>query len=134
MTFIGNPRRPPPPDLAGRTVLVVADDETRDLIAFVLTQCGATIVARADASAALVVLDRVPVDTVITDLQMPGGGLAVARAAHEHGIPVLAVTATSDPAAIHRALAIGLGRIMLKPVDPAMLCYAVVDLIGRRAA
>ncbi|WP_380876902.1 hypothetical protein ACFB49_10600 [Sphingomonas sp. DBB INV C78] len=81
-----------------RRLLLVEDEP---LVAFdnehFLVEAGYTVVATVDSVAdAMAVLRREPVDLVLTDIKLSGGGngLDVARAATTQGIPVLIVTGT----------------------------------------
>ena len=80
-----------------RRILIVEDEP---LVAFdsehMLKEAGYEVVATVDSlDAARAVIDREPLDLVLTDISLngEGDGTDVARAARERGVPVLFVTA-----------------------------------------
>lgn len=80
-----------------RRILIVEDEP---LVAFdsehMLKEAGYVVVATVDTlDGARAVIDREPLDLVLTDISLngEGDGTGVARAARERGVPVLFVTA-----------------------------------------
>lgn len=82
----------------------------------------------ADGAEALAVLDRRPVDVVLTDARMPGmdGVELVARCAEQHPrLPVLLLTTFDDDALVQGALAAGASGFLLKDTSTEALADAV---------
>jgi signal transduction histidine kinase len=125
--------------LAGVRVLVVEDeDDTRDLLAISLEQCGAEVTAVSSAADALASLDQRPPDVLVSDLAMPDeDGFSMIRKirAREPGkggnVPAAALTAYARTEDRVRALAAGFQRHLPKPIDPSDLIAAVASLAGR---
>jgi CheY-like chemotaxis protein len=135
-----SPTDRPPEDLHGLRVLVIDDElEARELVADLLKRCGAEV-HQADAPmAALAFLAMHTPDVMISDIGMPGGdGYGLMRRVRSLGhkqkrtIPAIALTGfTRDR---DRALALGAGFDvhMPKPLEPAVLTQAVLDLARTR--
>jgi PAS domain S-box-containing protein len=118
-------RAPQPP----RLVLLVEDDELiRVTTAEMLRELGHTVQDVADGEQALALLDRGPVDLLLTDLHLPqmsGRVLAGEARARHPGIAV--IVATGDEGA--EGLPPGT-RVMRKPYDGAVLAMAVQETVG----
>lgn len=112
--------------------VLVVDDEAgvRESIRMVLR--GEYEVLSADSvDAALAALAAGPVDLVLLDLVMPGrDGFALLRelARQKRAPPVLVLTATRDPQAAERALALGAADCMRKPFEVEALRARVREL------
>ncbi|MBI1734211.1 MAG: response regulator [Candidatus Rokubacteria bacterium] len=130
------------PALGGVRVLVVDDEtETRELVAMVLAGCGAEVTAAASADQALLALDRVKPDVLVTDLAMPlGDGFELIRKIRlrprDRGgaVPAAALTAAAGRDTAERALAAGFEAHVAKPFEPADLARVVARLARRPAA
>jgi len=124
------------PALAGRRVLVVEDEtDALEYITTVLEQCGAEVTAVVSASEALEVLQGVKPDVLVSDISMPHeDGYALIRQVRalkpEQGgrIPAAALTAYAREEDRVCALAAGFQMHIPKPVEPAELVAAVVNL------
>lgn len=128
--------------LAGIRVLVVDDEfDTRELIAFLLRQAGATAIATASAQAALDALDRCPPkaqpDILLSDIGMPevDGYMLIeqirARSPEQSGtIPAIALTAYAAEYDQQRAIAAGFQMHLAKPIEPERLVEAIVQLLA----
>jgi len=118
--------------LEGKRVLVVDDDEdARMVLAAMLRQGGANVVAACDVTEAVNVLTSETFDAVLSDLAMPGeDGFALVRRVHAlRRIPVVAVSAMSSGADDRRrALDAGFAEFVRKPVDPDELVETVARL------
>ncbi len=117
-----------------RVVLVEDHDDSRELLALMLEQCGAVVVSAASAKTGLqAVLDIRP-DVVVSDIGMPGeDGYWLIREVHNRvgALPAVAVTGFSDryhPTQAHEA---GFREYLNKPVDPERLCGAVAKVLDR---
>jgi CheY-like chemotaxis protein/anti-sigma regulatory factor (Ser/Thr protein kinase) len=132
----------PTADLNGVNVLVVEDEvETRDLVATVLTACGARVTATASADEALRALPRVKPDVVVSDIGMPNGDgyelirrLRTLDPAEGGATPAAALTAAAATSDRRRALEAGFEVHVAKPFEPAHLASVVATLARRRAA
>lgn len=124
--------------MAGRRLLL-ADDSAfnRRAVAAYLREAGGTVV-EVDHGAA--VLEQLATggefDAVLMDLNMPGlDGLETARQVRASGqpwatVPVVALTAHSDAAAIDAARLAGMDGFLIKPVEVTMLYDALVALLA----
>jgi CheY-like chemotaxis protein len=127
------------PDLAGVRVLVVEDDtDSRDLITFVLEQYGAQAIAVASTAQALLTLEKLKPDILVSDIGMPQeDGYALIRKvrARESNpadpIPAVALTAYAREEDYKRAIDAGFQRHIPKPVEPNELVAAVAQLVRR---
>ena len=138
--------RPPGGDdpaaaLAGRRI-VLADDNAwnRKAVAAYLRHAGAEVAEAGHGRAVLDWLEAAdPWDAVLMDLHMPGmGGLEAARAirgsaAAWRGVPIIALTAHSDPKVVQAARAAGMNDFITKPVEPAELYSKLHRLVGGAA-
>src|SRR2546426_4611915 len=127
-------RAPAVPTLQGVRVLVVDDDrDSRESVATVLEQAGASVRAVASAADAVETLEREPSDVLLSDIAMPGVdgytllGRARARLRGRH-LPAAALTAYAGSEDRSRALAAGFQAHLAKPIDPAELVAVVADL------
>ncbi|HZG50731.1 MAG TPA: PAS domain S-box protein [Pyrinomonadaceae bacterium] len=128
-----------PPELAGLSVLVVDDEpDTRELLAAVLTSCGAQVSLAATAAEAFEQIERNRPDVLITDIGMPdedGYSLLsrIRQLPPERGgtIPAAALTAYARAEDRVRALRSGFQMHVPKPVEPAELITVVANLAGR---
>jgi signal transduction histidine kinase/DNA-binding response OmpR family regulator len=127
-----------PAELAGLKVLVVDDEaDARELVAFVLKQCGALATPVASAQEAMVALARERWDVLLSDVGMPDeDGYALIRHVraltkeHGGGIPAAVLTAYARAEDRLRALDAGYQMHVPKPVEPAEL-VAVVAALAR---
>ena len=122
-----------PLQLQDATLLLV-DDETdsREMLAALLEQRGATILECDSAEAALDVLSTRTVNLLIADIAMPRvDGYELMRRARTAGftVPGIAVTAFARPDDRRRALESGYTSYMAKPVDGLELARTVRDLL-----
>jgi len=122
--------------LAGVHVVVVDDDaDARELIATVLEYCGALVTKAPSADHALAVLKRVTSDAVVCDIAMPERDgywlLQQLRAAGNHPIPVVAITAHGALHGPDRTLLAGFDAHIRKPIDPWELSGILAALTRR---
>lgn len=119
------------------TLLVVDDSVAiRGVIAFVLRGSGYTCLEAADGQEALDVLDKNPIDGVISDLWMPGmNGLGLLESVRKDGLrrflPFLVLTTDSDPEMHRQLLEAGATSVISKPVAPDKLLGAVSRALAR---
>ena len=128
-----------PLSLKGLTVLAV-DDETdaRDLMRRLLEECGASVFTAGSAREALAVLDKHPVNLLISDIGMPGEDgyelvRKIRRRPPETGgkVPAIALTAYARSEDRTRAMLAGFVGHVSKPVEPAELIATVASLATR---
>jgi CheY-like chemotaxis protein len=120
-------------------VLVVDDElDTRELVAAVLTTCGAEVVSLGSATEALDQMERQRFDLLISDIGMPemnGYDLIgrIRQLAEEDGgrTPAIALTAYAGIDDRKRALAAGYEMHIAKPFAPAELISAATFLAER---
>ncbi len=128
------------PDLGGSRILVVEDDpDAREMVAYLLRQRNAEVVACASVTEALAAFDRCPPDVLLSDIEMPHrDGFALieavrARPAAQGGdVPAAALTAYSRPEDRTASMLAGYDAHLSKPVDLHELIAAVVRLRARR--
>jgi signal transduction histidine kinase/ActR/RegA family two-component response regulator len=124
-----------PPALDGLRVLVVDDEpDGRELVTTLLESSGAQVQTAASVSEALAVLERSPVDLLVSDIGMPEeDGYALIRAvrARERGntnLPAVALTAYAREEERTKALEAGFQVHVAKPFDPPELLSRIADL------
>jgi signal transduction histidine kinase len=122
--------------------IVVADDQqdSRDLIEFLLKQQGAVVTAAASAAEAFEAVRSNPPDVLLSDVEMPDEngyafiGRLRALSPEEGGtVPAAAMTAHGSREDRDRAVAAGFQRHLAKPFHPADLFALIGDLAGRQA-
>jgi PAS domain S-box-containing protein len=126
--------------LGGVSVLVV-DDETdaRELVAAVLTEAGAEVVAASSVAEAIAAVALCRPDVLVSDIGMPGedGYSLMRRLRAMDGagspIPAAALTAYASVQDRSRALLAGYTAHLPKPIEPAELTAVVATLAGRSA-
>lgn len=124
------------PALAGLRVLIVDDDDdTLEMLAAVLDQCGAEVKSASSAAAALETLQGWKPDVLVSDIGMPGEDgytlIGKVRALEpEHGTQILAVALTAHARTEDRmrALSSGFQMHVPKPVKPAELIMVIESL------
>jgi two-component system alkaline phosphatase synthesis response regulator PhoP len=117
-----------------RTILV-ADDNPKivEVLTAYLTAEGFDVVTAADGPSALqAVTERVP-DLALLDVMMPGidGIELTKRFQHEHGLPVILVTARSDEIDRLIGLEIGADDYIVKPFSPREVVARVKAVLRR---
>ncbi len=118
---------------AGPTVLVAEDEaRVRTLYQRYLLQKGFQALGAADGLQALEILEQVPVDVLVLDLEMPRlDGFALLQALGPRRPRVLVVTAHGDRGTVTRALRAGIDDLLVKPVDLERLVERVMRLVAR---
>lgn len=126
-----------PTGLSGLRVLVVDDErDAGDLIANVLEACGMEVHFVGSVASAMAELGDFVPDVVISDIGMPEeDGYSLIRAIRtlpneQKNVPVIALTAFARNEDRTRALVEGFNQFIAKPVEPAALARAVVELAG----
>ncbi|MBI4617907.1 MAG: response regulator [Planctomycetes bacterium] len=113
-------------------ILVVDDDPAvRELVAEYIAARGHQVLRAANGAEACEVLEREPVELVVTDLQMPvldGLALLAHVRSSRNPIPVIVVSGSWTPDQRGRARELGAVRVYSKPVDLAQLARDVGEL------
>ena len=123
------------------TSLLLVDDEPANLLALhaVLEPLGHELVdGRSGRDALRLLLER-RFAVVLLDVRMPGmDGIETAALIRQrertHGVPIVFVTAASDPAAAYRGYAAGAADFVVKPFDPEILRAKVQALVVAQEA
>jgi len=124
--------------LLGLTVLLVDDEEdSREVVAGILTHYGAVVLPAASVADALVALRQERIDVLLTDIAMPGeDGYDLIRRLRKldagTGLPAAALTAFASEDDRKRALEAGFQVHLSKPIDPQVL-IDTVETLGKRA-
>ena len=124
-----------PAALAGKTVLLVDDDE--DLLvalAAPLRRRGFDVAVATDAVTAVSTAVKQPPDLVVLDIGLPGGdGIMVMQRLHSlpqlAGAPVIILSGRDPEKARDASLAAGAFAFVAKPVASDVLCAAIVDAL-----
>lgn len=134
-------RRAPLPreSLAGIQILVVDDDpESCELLATILSYCGALVSTATSADAGLANVGHLVPDVVVCDIVMAGRDgywflSALRRLPAGAGLPVIAVTGYDAIHTTARTLSAGFNGHVRKPIDPWELAQ-LVGALGRGRA
>jgi CheY-like chemotaxis protein len=120
--------------------VLVADDDpvTVQMLSGVLTGSGFAVSVAVDAMQAIMMAVRKPPDALILDIGMPGGtGFQVLErlkvGAKTSNIPIIVLTALTDPALQARVRALGARDFFSKPIDPSQLLQALERLLAPAA-
>jgi len=115
------------------------DNDTRDLLRFVLESHGATAILATNVTEALEMFSEKRPHVVVADLGMPdyNGYALIAAIRKEHareirGTPVIALTAYSTPADRDMALGSGFNEYLSKPFEPGKLIATIKCLYDER--
>jgi CheY-like chemotaxis protein len=117
--------------------ILIADDSRFHQILFkrALEEKGFELIVAEDGLHATMSAQRAQPDAIILDLSMPGGsGVEVLkrlkRSAKTKPIPVVIVTANSDPATKEMAISIGASEFLQKPVNLDELVLKILGLLN----
>ena len=121
-------------------ILAVEDqDDSRDLLDFVLQREGATVETARSAPEARAALQARPFDILVADLGLPDeDGYSLIRAIREtfpspaRDIRAVALTAYAGDDYRNKALAAGYDAYLAKPLEPSWLTAILRDLVGRQ--
>lgn len=124
------------PNLYGLHILIVDDEaDARELIGAILNQCGAEVSEAASVSEALILLEQLQLDLLISDIGIPtADGYALIRSVRTglgSQIPAVALSAYARVEDRTRALAAGFQIHLAKPVNLDELVTVVASLTGR---
>jgi CheY-like chemotaxis protein len=120
--------------LDGTRLLVVDDQrDSRELLAALLTRCGAAVVECDSAAGALEALKSTTVDLIVADIAMPevDGFALIEQVRRTRGrMPAVAVSAYARPEDRIRAVAAGYDGYCAKPVDVSEFLHTVSTVIS----
>jgi DNA-binding response OmpR family regulator len=134
LTPLGEPaaQRPPGSSRSGNHILLVDDDPAvRDSLYDLLVAEGYSVMPAENGQQALDLVNRLPMDLVLLDLNMPvkNGWDTFERLTAEHPlIPIIIVTAR--PNQLFTALSAGAGALLEKPMDIPMLLRTMGRLLA----
>jgi PAS domain S-box-containing protein len=126
---------PVTPSLAGLQILIVDDDpDSREFVAFVVEQEGATVTQATSAAEALELLRQTKFAVLLSDVGMPemdGYMLLRHLRSQDAQIPAIALTAYAGEVDQQQALAAGFQLHLSKPVEPDELINAILKICNR---
>jgi signal transduction histidine kinase len=123
--------------LEDRAVLLVEDNsDTRELIALVLRQAGASVIEAGSLAEARVELERSTPDLVVGDLILPDGdGFdLLTTPGGSTRIPAIALTGLGEETQRRRALSAGFQAYLVKPIDPVHLVQVATRVLSQTHA
>ncbi|WCS23839.1 response regulator [Methylobacterium sp. NMS14P] len=123
------------PDEAPHVLVVDDDRRLRELLARYLTDQGFRVTAAASAAEARARAQSVVFDAMVLDVMMPGeNGFDYARSVRETSrVPILMLTARSNPNDRVMGLEIGADDYLPKPFEPRELTLRLNNIIKRSA-
>jgi PAS domain S-box-containing protein len=122
----------------GLQALLVDDDrDSRELIAFLLEQCGAQVTEAQSAREALICLRQAKFDLLISDIGMPDmDGYTLIRQIRKQSpdqggeIPAIALTAYAGEGDRQLALVAGFQQHISKPIELEVLMQVILTMLG----
>ena len=124
--------------MAPKTVLTVEDSPNiRRLIAYNLKHAGFHVLEAGTGKEAVKVLQTTVPDLIILDIRMPEmDGFQLLELMRRYpkaaSIPVVMLTALSQPGDVDRALQLGVIDYLVKPLDPTLLLAKVETALNKR--
>ena len=120
--------------MGGHHILVIDDDSRlRALLRKYLSENGYRVSTAADAADARAKLGGLDFDLLVVDVMMPGeDGLALTESLRAHSrVPILLLTAMSEPEDRIRGLERGADDYLAKPFEPRELLLRIGSILGR---
>ncbi|HVG88570.1 MAG TPA: response regulator transcription factor [Gaiellales bacterium] len=115
-------------------ILLVEDDPTiRQMTQLALERDGFVVVTAHDSDSGLAAYRAQPPDLVLLDVMLPGvGGVGVCRTIREQSVvPIVMLTARSDPVDVVLGLEAGADDYVTKPFEPAVLAARLRAVLRR---
>jgi DNA-binding response OmpR family regulator len=113
-----------------RIILIDDDEMLRTTVARGLTAAGHTVAVAGNGFDGVALHRQQPADVILTDINMPHGGLPTIRVLHTE-FPKLAIIAMSgNPTHLDMAGAIGATQVIAKPFLPAELAAAIKGVLS----
>lgn len=122
------------PDDATHVLVIDDDQRIRELLGRFLHENGFRVTVADDAACARSMMRGLSFDILVLDVMMPGeSGFAFARWLREkQDVPVLMLTARSEPDQRVKGLEIGVDDYLAKPFDPRELLLRLHNILNRR--
>jgi len=126
-------RKEPLPDNAPHVLVIDDDQKIRDLLARYLFEHGYRVTTAAEAATARAAMRGLAFDLILLDVMMPGeNGLDLARDLKAtSSVPILMLTARSDPDDRIAGLEAGVDDYVPKPFEPRELLLRVRNILRR---
>ncbi len=124
------------PDDAPHVLVVDDDARIRDLLGSYLRQNGFRVTQAEIGAAARSQMEGFAFDCIILDVMMPGeSGFDIAeRLRKEADVPILMLTARSEPEHRVKGLELGVEDYVAKPFEPRELLLRLQNILRRRAS
>ena len=124
-----------------KDAILIADDD-QVVVGFLsveLRERGFIVAAAADAMQVMMAARRTPPAAILLDIMMPGGsGFEALKRLRSNsalsGVPVVAMSANTDPGLPRKVQALGADAFLLKPVQPGEVADTLHRLLGTPAA
>jgi two-component system phosphate regulon response regulator PhoB len=122
------------------TILIADDDQVvLSLLSAGLRERGFMVTAAADAMQVMMTARRTPPAAILLDIMMPGGsGFEVLKRLRSNsalsGVPVVAMSANTDPGLPRKVKALGADAFLLKPMQLDEVAATLHRLLGTMAA
>ncbi|MGC6417264.1 MAG: response regulator [Bradymonadia bacterium] len=121
--------------MASRILTVEDSDNIRRMIAYNLERAGYEVFQAAHGKDAVRILQKVVPDLIILDVRMPEmNGFQLLELMRKYpkaaAIPVIMLSALSQPENIDRALSLGVVDYIVKPLDPTVLLAKVKEALS----
>jgi tRNA(Arg) A34 adenosine deaminase TadA/CheY-like chemotaxis protein len=128
---------PPPRDPSAFITILIAEDNvvSREMMAAILQTQGYKTVGAGDGDEAIAYISQHDVDLALVDINMaPTGGFEFVKYLLVNGIdlPVVVVTADDSSDMLIESSALGVQRVLQKPIQPARLLETVSKILKRR--
>lgn len=128
---------PPPRDPSAFITILIAEDNTisREMMSSILQTQGYKTVGVADGDAAIDYIRKHDVDLALVDINMaPTGGFEFVKylLVNGHDVPVVVVTADESSDMLIESSALGVQRVLQKPIQPVRLLETVSKILKRR--
>jgi signal transduction histidine kinase len=127
-------------DLSGKRILIVDDDApTTDLLGAILRRFGARVDVAPSIFAALDSIREAPPHAVVTDVGFDSGDdgyvllTNIRDLSLEQPLPVIAVSALSEPATEQRIQLAGFHAYIRKPLEPLLFARCIADMVEPEA-
>jgi DNA-binding response OmpR family regulator len=126
--------------MAKATILVADDDRVVvELLSLGLAARGFKVMVAADGMQAIMAARRTPPEVVLLDVMMPGGtGFDVLKRLRSNaataGIPVVAMSASTDPALPQKVQEFGANAFLLKPALLDEVAATLLQVLEKASA
>lgn len=119
-----------------KLILIEDDAGVRDYFKSVVSRMGHELVTAEDGPAGLKLLESLPVDVIMTDLNMPGepNGMALVRRIRElhPKIPVIVISGYPTRERLDECKALGIDDFLTKPFEMTFFSSVITRLLADR--